>query len=123
MIMMVATVSRVQAQEYVTQDKREGEILVTRFVYKIKDGLQNHLKSDFTYDDQNRLITKESFLWNKRKQKWVPRKRIHYTYSDSMIVITGDNWDNTRKVYTENVQQSTYEIHGIGLYTAQLISK
>ncbi len=121
--MMVATVSVAKAQEYITHDKMEGEVLVTRFIYKVEDDLQYHLKSDFAYDDQNRLVTKETFLWNERKQKWIPRRRIHYSYQDSKIIITGDNWDKHRRVYTENVRQSSYEIQGTGLQIVQLMSE
>ncbi len=70
MVAMAASVSVANAQDkYVVEDQKEGEKVVERMVYINNGGLQYHLKADFTYDEQNRIATKTTFLWNKRKQE------------------------------------------------------
>jgi|GEM_PF-2691478 len=122
-IVMMVSVSVANAQNYVTNDVMEGEKVVTRFVYKKQSGLHYYIKSDFTYDQENRLATKETFLWNTRKQEWVPRRRIHYSYTETEIIITGDEWNKRTGAYKEGTQRSMYDIRKVGLPIAQLTSK
>ncbi|MCC8185979.1 MAG: DUF3836 domain-containing protein [Bacteroides sp.] len=120
-VIIMATATPVRANNpYVANDiVKEGKV-VTRFIYKNDQGLQYHLKSDFTYDAENRLNTKESFLWNPRKQQWIPQQRIQYKYTDSNILITGSSWNEFRKAYTESIRQSIYPIRAAGSKIAQL---
>ncbi len=123
-VVMIASTMMVSAgNPYYTNDVKDGEKVVSRFVYKMDNGLQYHLKSDFTYDNENRLATKETFTWNNKSQEWVPQKRVHYTYSHTEITITGDTWNKKDKVYAEGIQQSIYDINIAGLETAHLTAK
>ncbi|MCD8079030.1 MAG: DUF3836 domain-containing protein [Bacteroides sp.] len=123
-VIMLTSVSVANAQnKYVIEDTKEGEKVMSRTIYINKKGSHYHLKSDFTYDGNNRLATKETFLWNKRKQKWVPQKFLQYTYTHSDLIITSSSWNLYEKAYTENVKQASYDINQPGLQIAQLTYK
>ena len=82
---------------------------------KAQDG---YMQYTFTYDDQNRLISKEASKWDGAKDAWVPYFKMTYQYSDNEITMNYARWNESHKAYDEAVQKSVYELNDANMPTA-----
>ncbi|MCD8081441.1 MAG: DUF3836 domain-containing protein, partial [Bacteroides sp.] len=124
-VVMVATTSIVKANNsYVTNDVMNGQQVETRFVYqKNNQTLSYYMKYHFTYDQENRLASKETFRWNNNTQEWEPQSRVDYTYEEGEIVMENNVWDKKEKRYREMAQLSFQYINSTEMYVAQTSKK
>lgn len=111
---MVASVlnSEVKAQDgFITNQVMNGELVASKTIFKQEGSyLQRHMQYTFTYDDQNRLISKEASKWDGAKDAWVPYFKMTYQYSDNEITMNYARWNESHKAYDEAVQKSVYEL-------------
>ncbi len=111
-VVILASVTGIKAQNgsYYTNDVIEGDQVTTRFVYKTgENGLQYHVKHNFTYDQENRLSSKETLLWDNKTQDWFLQSDIYYSYIGSEIFVAGNCWNQKEQNYTRNVSQFSYD--------------
>ena len=112
---MVASVlnSEVKAQDgFITNQVMNGELVASKTIFKQEGSyLQRHMQYTFTYDDQNRLISKEASKWDGAKDAWVPYFKMTYQYSDNEITMNYARWNESHKAYDEAVQKSVYELN------------
>ena len=115
---MIASVlnSEVKAQDgFITNQVMNGELVASKTIFK-KDGsyLQRHMQYTFSYDDQNRLISKEASKWDGAKDEWVPYFKMTYQYSDNEIIMNYGRWNESHKA----IQKSVYELNDANMPTA-----
>ncbi|MCD8032419.1 MAG: DUF3836 domain-containing protein [Bacteroides sp.] len=124
-VVMVATTAMVKANNpYVTNDVMNGQQVETRFVYqKNNQTLSYYMKYHFTYDQENRLASKETFRWNNNTQEWEPQSRVDYTYEEGEIVMENNVWDKKEKRYREMAQLSLQYSSSTEMYVAQTSKK
>ena len=119
---MVASVlnSEVKAQDgFITNQVMNGELVASKTIFKQEgSSLQRHMQYTFTYDDQNRLISKEASKWDGAKDEWVPYFKMTYQYSDNEITMNYARWNESHKAYDEAVQKSVYELNDANMPTA-----
>jgi len=72
----------------------------------------------FSYDDQNRLISKEASKWDGAKDEWVPYFKMTYQYSDNEIIMNYGRWNESHKAFDEAIQKSVYELNDANMPTA-----
>lgn len=119
---MVASVlnSEVKAQDgFITNQVMNGELVASKTIFK-QDGsfLHRHMQYTFTYDDQNRLVSKEASKWDGSADKWVPYFKMTYQYSENEIIMNYGRWNASRKAFDEAVQKSVYELNDENMPTA-----
>ncbi len=116
-VVMVATTAMVKATNpYVTNDVMNGEQVECRYVYK-KDNqtLSYHMKHNFTYDQENRLASKETYQWNSATEEWELRSKIQYTYNGLEIFVEADCRGKSEQNYTAHMEHSFRDINSMAL--------
>ncbi len=108
---------------YVTNDVVENEKVISRIIYRNDGGLENHMKYDFTYDEQNRILSKEIFKWDRRKQCWSPDTKLSFRYTDTHIVMEQARWSPTQNAYSMDLKRAVYEMNEEHMPIAQLIHR
>lgn len=111
-----------QAQEanFVTNEVKEGDLVTSKVIYRMDGSLYRHMKYDFSYDSQNRMIEKEAFKWDGVTEKWTPYFKINYLYSGNEITMEYARWNTKHKAYDDSVERSVYELNGENMPVAYM---
>lgn len=104
--------------KFITNDVMTGDLVTSKIVYRHDGSLYRHIKHDFKYDDQNRVIEKETFKWNSSKDEWVPYCKINLTYTSDQVVMNYGKWNNKSKAYNEAQERNVYELDGFSIPVA-----
>ena len=87
------------------------DIVTSQVVYKKNfDGklLSHHLKYNYTYDEQQRLVKKEVLKWNAISEGWEPSHCLNYVYDQFGFTLTYALWNNEETDYTKNIAKQIY---------------
>lgn len=116
-IMCLAAVHFMSAQtsvpNYYYDHGRDVVLKPTQTICKLDDSgkyLVPHLKYFFTYDDEQRVITKEAHRWNADLQSWIPSFMLAFTYGDSFTTIDYASWDKQEKSYILYTEKAVYQM-------------
>ena len=83
----------------------------TQYV-KNEDGrLFRHLRYTYTYDNENRVTSKEASKWDSVKEAWVPYFKMNMEYSNNEIEVNYARWNSKSNAYDSNIQKSVYELN------------
>lgn len=105
--------TNVMAQDnFVTNDVMTGDQVTSKIIYRNDGALYRHMKHDFKYDSQNRVIEKETFKWDSSKNDWMPYCKTNFTYNSDQVIMEYGKWSKKSKAYTEGIERSIYEIDG-----------
>ena len=88
-----------------------NDAVVSKVVYKkINDGkhLSHHLKYNYTYDEQERLVKKEVLKWNSIYEKWEHSHCLNYVYNMSGFSLEYALWNNKESDYTKTIAKQIY---------------
>jgi hypothetical protein len=85
-------------------------VVESQTVYKQDENgmLKQHLMYQFGYDDNNRLVTKQTYDWDGRNDAWTPRSELRYCYADSCCTLELAYWSKKDKSYTDISQKYEY---------------
>ena len=72
--------------------------------------LKANLKRLYTYDDQNRLVKRETLKWNKKRMAWENHSCLCYNYSAEGYTVEKRFWDEASNNYGEAKEYSHYTI-------------
>lgn len=104
--------TNVMAQEnFITNDVMTGDLVTSKIVYRQDGALYRHMKHDFTYDSQNRVIEKETFKWDSQKDQWAPHCKISFTYTDDQVMMDYAKWNKKDKAYTASQERTVYALN------------
>lgn len=105
--------TEVKAQDnFITNEEVKNNLVVSRTIYK-QDGnyLYNHLRYEFAYDEQNRLVCKTATKWDGATDKWVPYFQMTYRYEANEIIMSYARWDESRETFSKDKKQTVYELN------------
>ena len=103
--------SAVNPTQYVTNEEMTGELVTAKNIFRNEDGhLFRHLRYTYTYDNENRVTSKEASKWNSEKEAWVPYFKLDVEYSDNEVELNYACWNKKSNAYDSNVQKSVYEL-------------
>lgn len=90
----------------------EHRQVTSKIVYKVEAGgyLNEHLKYNFAYDNQNRVVRKEALRWDKAKKSYAPYYCLDCTYTEAGAEVTCSHWNRKSKSYVQ-VEKVTYQKH------------
>ena len=104
--------SAVNPTQYVTNDEMIGEMITAKNIFRNEDGhLFRHLRYTYTYDNENRVTSKEASKWNSEKEAWVPYFKLDVEYSGNEVELNYACWNNKSNAYDANVQKTVYELN------------
>lgn len=86
--------------EFVYNDtNNEKGQLESRMVYKQSDNsLQQFRELKFTYDDEGRVLTKETLEWDAASNEWKKHELLMFDYSGETPIITRSVWNGYKYV-------------------------
>lgn len=61
--------------------------------------LDNKLSYRYQYDSQDRLIEKQTLLWDNTKHEWREYQVQRYDYADNQLVMTLSRWNQATQSY------------------------
>ena len=104
--------SAVNSAKYVTNDEMTGELMTAKTIFRNEDGhLFRHLRYTYTYDNENRVVSKEASKWDSTKATWVPYFKLDVEYTDTEIELSYARWNSRSNAYDNNVQKSVYAVN------------
>lgn len=99
--------------KFFTNDVVTDGVVTSKMIYRHNGSLYNHMKYDFSYDEQGRVTEKEAFKWNSAKSEWMPYYKINLSYADDQVVMDYAKWNERKKVYDEAQEKNIYELDGM----------
>ena len=79
---------------------------------KNEDGhLFRHLRYTYTYDNENRVTSKEASKWDSSQEAWVPYFKMDVSYTNSEVELSYARWNSKSNAYDSNIQKSFYELN------------
>lgn len=105
--------SEVKAQDnFITNEEVKNDLVVAKTIFK-QDGayLYKHMRYEFTYDAENRMLSKTASKWNSAKEEWTPYFKMTYNYEGNEIIMFYGRWNASHKAFDKDVQKSIYEMN------------
>lgn len=97
---------------YVYNTEGSEDVVTATVVYKKSESgkyLSHHLKYNYTYDEQQRLVKKEALKWNFYSEKWEKSYCLNYVYDASDYSIEYALWNRSESDYADVVAKQTYD--------------
>ncbi len=106
------SVSASNPTQYVKNKEMTGELMTAKTIFKNEDGrLFRHLRYTYTYDNENRVISKEASKWDSVKEAWVPYFKMNVEYNNNEIAVNYARWNSKSNAYDSNVEKTVYELN------------
>ena len=106
--------AQTSVSKYYYDHGREITLKPTQTICKLDDSgkyLVPHLKYFFTYDENQRIKTKEAHRWDIGSQSWIESFRMNYEYTDTFTTTDYAEWSMESKVYNLNMEKAVYTFH------------
>ena len=98
--------------QYVKNEEMTGELITARTIFKNEDGhLFRHLRYTYTYDTENRVISKEASKWDSSKEAWVPYFKMDVFYANNEVELSYARWNPKSNAYDSNIEKTVYELN------------
>ena len=97
--------------QYVKNEEMTGELMTAKTIFKNEDGhLFRHLRYTYTYDNENRVTSKEASKWDSSKETWVPYFKMDVSYANNEVELSYARWNSKSNAYDSNVEKTVYEL-------------
>ena len=113
MIIVSVMNSEVKAQDnFITNEEVKNDLVVAKTIFK-QDGtyLYNHMRYEFTYDNENRLTGKTASKWDSLQSRWTPYFKMSYQYENNEIIMSYAPRNKAHKAYDKDMKKSVYEMN------------
>lgn len=98
--------------QYVKNEEMTGELMTAKTIFKNEDGhLFRHLRYTYTYDNENRVTSKEASKWDSSKETWVPYFKMDVSYANNEVELSYARWNSKNNAYDSNVEKTVYELN------------
>ena len=117
MVVVMASVMNFSASasnptQYVKNEEMTGELMTAKTIFKNEDGrLFRHLRYTYTYDNENRVTSKEASKWDSVKEAWVPYFKMNVSYTNDEVELSYARWNSKSNVYDSNIEKTVYELN------------
>ena len=97
---------------FITNEEVKNNLVVSRTIYK-QDGnyLHNHMRYEFAYDEQNRLISKTASKWDGTVDKWIPYFQMTYRYEANEVIMSYARWNESQETFSKDKKETVYELY------------
>ena len=98
--------------QYVKNEEMTGELMTAKTIFKNEDGhLFRHLRYTYTYDNENRVTSKEASKWDSSKETWVPYFKMDVFYANNEVELSYARWNSKSNAYDSNIEKTVYEMN------------
>lgn len=100
----------------------KDQVVLAKTVYK-KDNtglfLTRHLKYEYSYDHQKRLVRKEALKWNDLSEQWEKSHCYSFHYNDGGYSVEFARWNRKINNYADVIEKCIYYQNENMLFTVQ----
>lgn len=90
--------------DYVKNEEMSGELVTARTIFRNEDGyLFRHLRYTYSYDNENRVISKEASKWDSVKEAWIPYFKLDIEYTGDEVSLSYARWNSKDNAYNDNI--------------------
>ena len=98
--------------QYVKNEEMTGELMTAKTIFKNEDGhLFRHLRYTYTYDNENRVTSKEASKWDSSKETWVPYFKMDVSYANNEVELSYARWNSKSNAYDSSIKKTVYEMN------------
>ena len=98
--------------QYVKNEEMTGELMTAKTIFKNEDGhLYRHLRYTYTYDNENRVTSKEASKWDSSKEAWVPYFKMNVSYANNEVELSYARWNSKSNAYDSSIKKTVYEMN------------
>ena len=98
--------------QYVKNEEMTGELMTAKTIFKNEDGhLFRHLRYTYTYDNENRVTSKEASKWDSSKETWVPYFKMDVSYANNEVELSYARWNSKSNAYDSSIEKTVYEMN------------
>ena len=98
--------------QYVKNEEMTGELMTAKTIFKNEDGhLYRHLRYTYTYDNENRVTSKQASKWDSSKESWIPYFKMDVSYANNEVELSYARWNSKSNAYDSNVEKTVYELN------------
>ena len=98
--------------QYVKNEEMTGELMTAKTIFKNEDGrLYRHLRYTYTYDNENRVTSKEASKWDSSKEAWVPYFKMDVSYANNEVELSYARWNSKSNAYDSSIEKTVYEMN------------
>jgi hypothetical protein len=98
--------------QYVKNEEMTGELMTAKTIFKNENGhLYRHLRYTYTYDTENRVISKEASKWDSSKEAWVPYFKMDVSYANNEVELSYARWNSKSNAYDSSIKKTIYEMN------------
>lgn len=95
-------------QYFYNADMENGQVK-TMYVYdRTFDGISPKLEYRYTYDDAERLTTKEALAWNEATGEWQQSYKLSIRYTNDGYEVERCTWDSKANAYKTAEEKAVY---------------
>ena len=93
---------------YYNADMENGKV-TTMYVYT-EDGqsLSGKVAYRYEYDEQDRLVKKETMRWDSQRNQWVNERCLELTYTTEGYEVAMRKWDRNGQAYLPVMEKAVY---------------
>ncbi|MGM9702112.1 MAG: DUF3836 domain-containing protein [Prevotella sp.] len=88
----------------------DGKVVAIEVYNNNGESLSANLKRLYTYDEQDRLVVRETLKWNKRKMAWEKHSCLAYSYNTDGYNVEKHMWDETKHDYAQANERNRYTV-------------
>lgn len=97
---------------FITNEEVKNNLVVSRTIYKQNGNyLHNHMRYEFAYDEQNRLISKTASKWDGTVDKWIPYFQMTYRYEANEVIMSYARWSESQETFSKDKKETVYELN------------
>ena len=98
--------------QYVKNEEMTGELMTAKTIFKNEDGhLFRHLRYTYTYDNENRVTSKEASKWDSSQEAWVPYFKMDVSYANNEVELSYARWNSKSNAYDSSIKKTIYEMN------------
>ena len=98
--------------QYVKNEEMTGKLMTAKTIFKNEDGhLFRHLRYTYTYDNENRVTSKEASKWDSSKEAWVPYFKMDVSYANNEVELNYARWNSKSNAYDSSIEKTVYEMN------------
>ena len=98
--------------QYVKNEEMTGELITAKTIFKNEDGhLFRHLRYTYTYDNENRVTSKEASKWDSSQEAWVPYFKMDVSYANNEVELSYARWNSKSNAYDSSIKKTIYEMN------------
>ena len=104
--------SAMNPTDYVKNEEMSGELLTAKTIFRNEGGyLFRHLRYTYSYDNENRVISKEASKWDNVQEAWVPYFKLNIEYTENEVALNYARWNSKDHAYNNDVETCVYELN------------